>query len=1182
MVRSRPIALSSLLFAAACAAGSSPTPPSGGSGDPGSPGSPAPSQPASANDQAATALGVSIVSSDAAGVPRLIRSIVPRAAPAGMAPQAIARDHVAALAALWVPQGSPMALVETATQRLRNGATVVKFDQQIDGVVVHEGELGVLLHTDGALAAVSGTLLPQTIKPAFVSSASQAVGRALDQLYGKARPQPAITETGDAAGWTTLAIAADPVVQISEARARREVAQVNGKTLEAWSLELVGTAAPDPRADLSIPQTAGHRYLIGDASGDIVEDTDLVQRDAFVYRVYADTTGNRRPLDGPLQSFAPHPTGVPDGSQPGLIPSNLVVLDSFNGPLDKWLPDDATTTSGNNAEAFADLDASASFTAGDIRPEVRAGRVLNYQYDHQAEPLATVDQSKAAVVNVFFIVNWMHDWWYDSGFTEATRNAQANNFGRGGVANDPLLVQAQAGANAGLRNKADMTTPGDGGRPRMRMFLWTAGTATSVATPGGLVVHGEAFAAGPRSFDLTGELVIGVDGTAPTNDGCQPLTNVAGKIALLTYTGVCGSLATVNSAKASGAIGVILADGELDNPRSFAGSAPANLPGFPIGKSDGDALRAALAAGPLTVTIHSEITGAERDGDFDNGIVAHEWGHYMHHRLSSCGGTAQCGGMSEGWGDFNALLLMLREGENRDGVYAMGPYALDDGTPNTAYFGIRRFPYSTDRTKNALSFRHIGDENPLPTTTPGLPSGANSEVHNTGEIWATMLWDVLNVLADEHGVTIARRRMTDYVVAGLLMMPANATFTEARDSILAAASALDTDDMTLMAAAFAGRGAGSCAVAPPVTSATNAGVVESGTLAAVLQAGGLRLADDGISCDHDGVLDPGESGSLHVTLANTGLFAADEVTVTATTTNTGVRLGAPLDVASVLPHSSLDVTIPVTLLASAPRNTPLTITVHVAGLNTCTRSGITLALTVPTGLDEVAGAAKIDHVQTVITPWTKAGTAVATTWSIATDATGNKAWLGADLPTASDAQLVSPALLVSPTDPFVVKFSHAFDLENRFDGGVVELSTNGGTTWTDAAALGATPGYTAALLSGSALGGRSAFTGTSPGYPALRLTTLDFGTQFAGQSVLLRFRVSSDGSVANRGWLVDDIDVSGITNTPFPAVVAEPSTCTARKAGDEESVVVATHLAPVTSLDAFDADACIALDAPAL
>jgi hypothetical protein len=43
---------------------------------------------------------------------------------------------------------------------------------------------------------------------------------------------------------------------------------------------------------------------------------------------------------------------------------------------------------------------------------------------------------------------------------------------------------------------------------------------------------------------------------------------------------------------------------------------------------------------------------------------------------------------------------------------------------------------------------------------------------------------VLNVLADEHGVTTARRRMSDYVVAGLLLSPENGTFTEARDAIL--------------------------------------------------------------------------------------------------------------------------------------------------------------------------------------------------------------------------------------------------------------------------------------------------------------------------------------------------------------------------------------------------------------
>src|SRR5213075_791027 len=182
-------------------------------------------------------------------------------------------------------------------------------------------------------------------------------------------------------------------------------------------------------------------------------------------------------------------------------------------------------------------------------------------------------------------------------------------------------------------------------------------------------------------------------------------------------------------------------------------------------------------------------------------------------------------------------------------------------------------PYSIDTAKNALRFRHIADENELPTTTPQGPGGSgnpNSEVHNQGEIWATMLWEVFNVLIDAHDVPIARRRMSDYIVAGLLLTPPEATFTEGRDGILAAASALDSDDMILMAAAFAGRGAGSCAVSPSVDSLTNAGVVESGTLAGKLSVSGVSLTDDLASCDHDGYLDPGESGNLHVIVANNG------------------------------------------------------------------------------------------------------------------------------------------------------------------------------------------------------------------------------------------------------------------------------------------------------------------------
>src|ERR1043165_1650714 len=190
--------------------------------------------------------------------------------------------------------------------------------------------------------------------------------------------------------------------------------------------------------------------------------------------------------------------------------------------------------------------------------------------------------------------------------------------------------------------------------------------------------------------------------------------------------------------------------------------------------------------------------------------------------------------------------------------------------------------------------------------------------------------------------------MSDYVVAGLLLTPPEATFAEARDPILAAASALDTDDMILMAAAFAGRGAGSCAVSPPNSSATNAGVVESGTLAGKLAVGGMSLVDDGISCDHDGYLDPGESGQLHVTVANNGILAAENVTEPATTTSPGLRLGAPLKLSLLQPFSNANLTIPVTLLQTAPRNTVVTIKIHVAGDDTCDTSGVDATLTLRT------------------------------------------------------------------------------------------------------------------------------------------------------------------------------------------------------------------------------------------
>jgi len=53
--------------------------------------------------------------------------------------------------------------------------------------------------------------------------------------------------------------------------------------------------------------------------------------------------------------------------------------------------------------------------------------------------------------------------------------------------------------------------------------------------------------------------------------------------------------------------------------------------------------------------------------------------------------------------------------------------------------------------------------------------------------------------------------------------------------------------------------------------------------------------------------------------------------------------------------------------------------------------------------------------------------------------------------------------------------------------------------------------------------------------------------------------------------------VHGITNTPFTVLVEEPSTCTAQDPAFENLGVVATHVAPATSLRSFDA-VCVASD----
>ena len=86
--------------------------------------------------------------------------------------------------------------------------------------------------------------------------------------------------------------------------------------------------------------------------------------------------------------------------------------------------------------------------------------------------------------------------------------------------------------------------------------------------------------------------------------------------------------------------------------------------------------------------------------------------------------------------------------------------------------------------------------------------------------------------------------------------------------------------------------------------------------------------------------------------------------------------------------------------------------------------------------------------------------------------------------------------------------------------------------------------------------------------------SLNFGSAFAGMTVQVRFRIGTDDAVNQTGWLLDDIEVDGITSTPFPIQIPEASTCTAHIA-PLEGGVIAMRAAPATSLRDFDNGVCI-------
>jgi large repetitive protein len=1090
----------------------------------------------------------------------------PLAALAGLGPEAAARIHLERHADRYGL--SPAALSTAEVKEIHDtgrGGIIVILRQRVGGVELYHSAARVLMNRQLDLVAIGGNLhaaaVPKLKGAAFSVAPEQAIADAFNDLYGLSIQAKDLLATKKIKAdyryydlSQTPAVAAQKLHFTTPARAKKVYFPLPDRLVPAYYLELDAGKATSTTSDV-------YAYVIAADDGRVLYRSNLKHSDTFSYRVWADATGDLRPADGPLLDYTPHPKGISDNTYPGFAAPALIAIDGFNknpaGKGDPWLPAGATETKGNNVDAYTDDDAPDGFSAGDLRASITAPNTFDRLYDLNAGPQTSDNQRQAAVTDIFYVTNWLHDWWYDSGFNEAAGNAQEDNYGRGGLEGDPLHAEGQDGA-PDARDNANMDARSDGESPRMQMYVWDGVSSRTLTVAGqGLSTTAADFA--PPNFNVTGDVVLVDDGTGVVTDGCEAFKNdVSGKIALVDR-GNCNFKQKGVLAAVAGAVGVILANNKPNQPPPPMGDAdplgPLAIPMMSITQEDGNALKASLQAGPVTATL-AGVAAPDRDGTIDNTVVAHEWGHYLHLREVDCG-SPMCSAESEGWADFNAILMVLRQGDNLDGTFALAQYATAS-FQDPGYFGIRRYPYSTDLTKSPLTFKYIADGEPLPAGVPVADTGGpNSEVHNTGEIWAAMLFEAYVALLKQTGspgapytFAEARRRMSDYVVAGMKITPPDPTITEQRDAVLAAALAADPKDFALMAKGFAKRGAGTCAVSPPRQSKDFAGVVESFKLQPNLSLLSVTLDDSVKSCDSDGHLDAGETGRVTAKILNDGNGPLLNTTATIVTTTKGIAFpnGPKATIGMLAPFATATATVDIQLDPSVDSIENLDLQVVIENADACTPK-MTSAQDPLINFDEVPASSAVDTVESEAVAWKLDGGVAKSVWGREEDKAPNHVWHGFDFASNSDTALESPLLDVSATDSFVITFDHRHQFETSmgtfWDGGVIEISIDGGKNWADVSKY-ADPGYGGQIGDSQAhspLLGRQGYVDHNPSWPANDTVKLDLGKALAGKKVKVRFRIGSDDAQDDVGWFLDNIAFKGITNKPFPAILDNAKPC---------------------------------------
>lgn len=804
---------------------------------------------------------------------------------------------------------------------------------------------------------------------------------------------------------------------------------------------------------------------------------------------------------------------------------------------------DFKITRGNNVHAYLDVNGDNTTDSGE--PNGGDNLVFDFPFLPDGEPDTN---RQAATVNLFYMNNMMHDITFRYGFNEQAGNFQFKNYSGSAGANDYVRAEAQdaAKATSPSTNNANFSSPADGSSGRMQMFVWTRLgekllNITAPSNIAGSYETGTASFGNPVSTTpITAKVELVNDGSSAPTQGCKTLlnTNLTGKIALIDR-GNCFFTDKVYYAQQKGAVACIICNYEDAIISMGAGSALGNsvtIPSIFIKKSDCDRIKSAINSG-LTLSINKPATSVgpdKLDGDFDNGIIAHEYTHGISSRLTGGRLNANClntGEQSagEGWSDFLALAITTKATDRGNTNRGTGTYVNRQATNGV---GLRNYPYNTDMKVNPLTYDRII---------------LRPEVHDVGEVWTSALWEMYWALVDTYGFDVNLKntqsgngKAIQLVIDGMKMQPCNPGFLDARDAILKADLAnYGGANQCLIWEAFAKRGMGYNA---------NQGLSS-------------KYSDNTEGFDKL----PQCVKQLKITKeATESVKPGEAITYTIKVTNHKGTTATSVVVNDELPASTTFVA------GSANRTVSVSSGVLIWNIgNLPTDSTIVLTYKVNTDVNKKSITQFTDDMESGDKNWEVDQLKTSEVFWELTDVFSksgkNSFAIGYPSKGESDQTLtLKNNIKISGTQP-VLRFFHKYDTEPGFDAGIVQISVDNSTNWENVQDLVFKNPYRGVVSYNTFVQPDvKGFWGKQDSFVA---SYVDLKS-YVGKNIKFRYRFATDSAEVGVGWFVDDIAVMDMYNYTSKARVtsAQKDTAYAELAA-RGTIVEPTVFTPTKDID---------------